>query len=120
MKNRIIPVLLALIICAIFSASLAEISEDSGFEGLLMERIEHGKTIFSLQAARAKIANKRVGFFELGIAKVILLEDVDFTFYANDSGPKRQHFKHAVYDPSAYRLIDSKGKTIFCFEKIKT
>ena len=105
-----------LFICVVFSPLRATAVEDAGFEGLVIERVEHGKRIFSIEAAKAKFANKRVGFFELGVAKVILLEDADLTLYENGEQLERRHFKEASYEPASRRLLDETGNVVFVFK----
>lgn len=120
-RKRVLSIFL--FIRVVLSPLCAIAVEDAGFEGLVIERIEHGKKIFSIEAAKAKFANKRVGFFELGIAKVILLEDAYFTVYENGDQLKRQYFKEAVYEPAARRLLDEKGNVLMSageFQEEKT
>ncbi|MDP2906012.1 MAG: hypothetical protein Q8O22_06920 [Candidatus Omnitrophota bacterium] len=105
-----------LFLCLVLLPLRAIAVEDSGFEGLVIERVEHGKRIFSIEAAKAKFANKRIGFFELGIAKVILLEDADFTLYENGEQLEKRHFKVASYEPASRRLLDEAGNVIFVFK----
>jgi|GEM_PF-4650499 len=106
----------SLFICLALLPLRAIAVEDAGFEGLVIERVEHGKIIFSIEAAKAKFANKRVGFFELGIAKVILLEDADFTLYENGEQLEKRHLKVASYEPASRRLLDESGNVVYLFK----
>jgi len=112
--RRILPA--GLFICIIFLPLKIMAAQEPGFEGLTIERIEQGKKIFSIEAAKASFANKRIGFFELGIARVIMLEDAYFTVYENGEQLEKKYFKEAVYEPASRRLLDEKGNIVFVYK----
>lgn len=94
--------------------------KDTVIEGWSLERFEHGKKIFSLQADKATFANKRLGFFELGLSKVILLENAVLIIYDHGAAVKTQQLKQAVYEINTKRLLDSNGNVVFSRSPLNT
>jgi len=87
--------------------------DGASFEGLCLEKIVEGKKVYSIEAAKATFGNKRIGFFNLALIKVINLEDVNFTLYNDGQIVQRQHFSKAVYELNSKSLLDEHGNIVF-------
>lgn len=98
-------------------------AHSSGFgdiviEGFSFEKLAYGKKVFSLVADKATFGNKRIGFFDIGISKVMLLENACFILYRNGDIVKKQCFKQATYELNTSRLLDEEGKVVFCEQEL--
>ena len=87
--------------------------DDALIEGFVLEKVARGKKVYAITADKATLANKRIGFFEIGISKVVLLENASFTLYEDGAIVKTEYFDHATYEISTKRLFDERGKVVF-------
>lgn len=85
-------------------------------EGWSLEKIANGKKVYRIEADRAEIGNKRIGFFNLGIIKVANLDNVFLTQY-NDGRITKKHFDKAVYELNSNCLFDENGDLVFSEHK---
>lgn len=112
MKKNIWLVL-AVFFCVFFTPVYAEEAGQNYMEGLCLEKISAGKKIYALEADKAVLTNKRVGFFNFGFMKVIELHNVSLKLYDNGKLAKEEHFTEAVYDLSTKSLLDRSGHVVF-------
>jgi hypothetical protein len=87
--------------------------DDVEIEGLHLEKIAKGKKIYSIEAKRAFLGNKRIGFFNTAMIKVFNLEEVNLTIYQDNHILSMRHFKKAIFEINTKRLLDEAGKVIF-------
>ncbi|MFH1199417.1 MAG: hypothetical protein V1650_04620 [Candidatus Omnitrophota bacterium] len=102
-----------LLISFIPAFTRAEGIKDVSIEGLVLEKVKQGKVVYSIKSEKAVFANKRIGFFDIGFSKIIILENIQFVLYDNGKVVKAECFEHAVYDVNSRQLLDEKGKVIF-------
>lgn len=87
--------------------------DDSVIEGWSIEKIVNAEKVYSIYAQRASFGNKRIGFFNIALVKVINLDKVCLTLYYNGAIVKTQYFSKAVYDINRKSLLDEDGNVIF-------
>lgn len=82
-------------------------------EGLCLTKMEGTKCVYSIEADKAALDNKAVGFFKLALIKVFNLENVYLTLYDNGQVVKKEHFDKAVYEIGSKRLLNEHGDILF-------
>ena len=102
-----------LLICSVPVFAHAQGVSDISIEGLVLEKVKEGRIVYSIKSDKATFANKRIGFFDIGFSKIIILENMQFMLYDNGKIVKTECFKHAVYDVNSKQLLDERGNVIF-------
>lgn len=101
-----------LLIQPVVVAAEQSASADTAIEGLCLEKIEGGEKVYSIEAEKAAFGNKRIGFFDICLIKVINLQDVRVLFFESGKITKTQTFPAALYEINTKRLLDEKGNIV--------
>jgi len=116
MRRIIYPLLLSLCLMIQPTSLKAEESIEPVIEGLCLEKVEGAKKVYSIAAEKAAFGNKRIGFFDICLIKVINLQNVRISFFKDGNITKTQVFPKAVYEVNTKRLIDDKGNVLISAE----
>lgn len=98
--------------CNIIAPCLAE-PVGIVIEGLCLTKMAGVKPVYSIEADKAALDNKEVGFFKLALIKVFNLENVYLTLYDNGQVVKKEHFNKAIYEIGSKRLLNEHGNILF-------
>lgn len=82
-------------------------------EGLCLTKMAGTKCVYSIEADKAALDNKAIGFFKLALIKVFNLENVYLTLYDNGQVVKKEHFDKAIYEIGSKRLLNEHGDILF-------
>lgn len=112
--KKIIPLFFLIILSfCVIRPVCAEKSDDSVIEGWAIEKIVNARKVYSIYSEKASFNNKRIGFFNIALVKVINLDNVCLTLYNNGTIVKTLYFNKAVYDINRRSLLDDHGNVIF-------
>jgi len=87
--------------------------DDSVIEGWSLEKIVKAKKVYSLYAEKASFGNKKIGFFNIALVKVVNLDNACLTLYNDGIIVKTLYFNKAVYDINRKSLLDERGTVVF-------
>lgn len=113
MKKIFCFILICLILLSALPSAHSSIFDEAFIQGFSLEKIEEGKRAYSLKAEEATFGNKRIGFFSIGLIKVMNLKGVDFSLYCVGEISETKHFDEALFEINTGRLLDKKGNVIF-------
>ncbi|MFA4889401.1 MAG: hypothetical protein WC628_07510 [Candidatus Omnitrophota bacterium] len=114
MKKLLVVFLFGFLLINLALAPLYAFSFDEAvIEGFCLNKFSKGKVVYSIEADKASLGSRRIGFFDIGFIKVANLENVSLALYQEGNLIKKQHFDKALYELNTSRLFDDKGNLIF-------